>query len=757
MVEMIYFLSAGFVTPLLAGLGAAAISIPIIIHLLSRRPRKPMPWAAMKFLLAAYKKHRMRLQMESLILLLVRCLIVLLLGLALAQPLLDSAGLADQLGGSGKTVLIVLDNGIQTSAKVSDTTTRFDLLRKQAEEVLGALGPTDQAGLITTGKPAAGRVTPATAEPAAVSSELSELEVTAGASDLSSALEIALEAIKTHPDQSRRFYVFLLSDFVKGAVDVDQPLPTTLSALGQVATLVMGTPQETLNNVQIAHFAPDRRVAVPETPGTQPTVQWRLELRRFGMMPSGQTTAIRLSAKGRADERRVVTWDAGQATQTLTFSTLLDEGGEVIYSAELEPMDRTMDVIDLDNARTGLTEVRKTLNVLILARKKTVSTTGPKKFSPERLIELALAPTLDASSWAFKTRVEDPATLDETLLAEADVVFALQPDLIDDPGYARLGAFVGRGGVVWFTPSAGGGSALWPTKLSDVFKLGWSVGLEPEKHEEGEGLKLDVNLAEGFKTARLNMEQLSRPVRLNQSLAIDASSINSPKQLLLQTSGGQPVLVVGQPTGAVGRVILMSVAVDTDWTNLYTKPLFVPLLQESLRVVLDALQPLDSYEPGEQPLLTGQWVNESSLRGPKGQSVLLVKRELTKPRVEGEDDEGGAVSAVRPRTVLVEPGVYAGRTSTLLVNVAGNASDTTGSDPEALEAWLGTVGDWKQSETNEPAQVLAVAEDQADIAWPLLWVVLALVLFETFFARYVSRGRRGKEESIMPAGGVTSW
>ncbi|MDH3585436.1 MAG: BatA domain-containing protein, partial [Phycisphaerae bacterium] len=72
-----------FAVPSLAVAGAVAISIPIIIHILSRRPRKPQPWAAMRFLLAAYRKHRVRTRLEQLLLLLVRCLILFLLGLAL--------------------------------------------------------------------------------------------------------------------------------------------------------------------------------------------------------------------------------------------------------------------------------------------------------------------------------------------------------------------------------------------------------------------------------------------------------------------------------------------------------------------------------------------------------------------------------------------------------------------------------------------------------------------------------------------------
>src|SRR6266404_6447891 len=64
---------------------AGAVSVPIIIHLLNRKRFRIVPWAAMRFLLAAQKKNSRRLRLEQLILLAVRTLLVLLLVLAMAS------------------------------------------------------------------------------------------------------------------------------------------------------------------------------------------------------------------------------------------------------------------------------------------------------------------------------------------------------------------------------------------------------------------------------------------------------------------------------------------------------------------------------------------------------------------------------------------------------------------------------------------------------------------------------------------------
>src|SRR5258708_39888662 len=78
-------LAFGFLNWTMAGVAAGLISIPIIIHLLNRRRFKTVTWAAMDFLMKAMRKNRRRLEFEQWILLATPCLLVFLLGLALAR------------------------------------------------------------------------------------------------------------------------------------------------------------------------------------------------------------------------------------------------------------------------------------------------------------------------------------------------------------------------------------------------------------------------------------------------------------------------------------------------------------------------------------------------------------------------------------------------------------------------------------------------------------------------------------------------
>src|SRR5918997_5254622 len=101
-------LAVGFVTWGFFWAGLAAVSIPVVIHILNRRRFKTVTWAAMEFLLRALRKNRRRLRFEQWVLLATRCAVVVLLGMALARPLgCESATVAGVGGRSGVSVLVI--------------------------------------------------------------------------------------------------------------------------------------------------------------------------------------------------------------------------------------------------------------------------------------------------------------------------------------------------------------------------------------------------------------------------------------------------------------------------------------------------------------------------------------------------------------------------------------------------------------------------------------------------------------------------
>src|SRR5438094_6359244 len=92
--------------------GALAAGIPIALHFFYRSRFRNVPWAAMKFLLAALEQTSRRLRFQELLLLLLRIAVMALIALAMARPTLTAgAGRGDAVDA-----VLVIDRSMSMSA-----------------------------------------------------------------------------------------------------------------------------------------------------------------------------------------------------------------------------------------------------------------------------------------------------------------------------------------------------------------------------------------------------------------------------------------------------------------------------------------------------------------------------------------------------------------------------------------------------------------------------------------------------------------
>ncbi len=124
--------------PWMLGLGGAAVSVPIIIHLLNKRRFRIVQWAAMEFLLDADKKNRRRVRVENLLLLALRCLLMFLIGLLLARPFLPSR-LANLVSQDQQLERIVLLDDSLSSQVVNGSVPSFDAAKSALKRLVTQL------------------------------------------------------------------------------------------------------------------------------------------------------------------------------------------------------------------------------------------------------------------------------------------------------------------------------------------------------------------------------------------------------------------------------------------------------------------------------------------------------------------------------------------------------------------------------------------------------------------------------------------
>jgi hypothetical protein len=127
--------------------------IPLIIHLLNRRRFRRVEWAPMRYLKLTIQRNRRRIQIEQLLLLLLRMALPVLLFLFLARPLLNPTGLERWLGSSGRVSHVIVVDDSLSMGYASGGPPALNRARDVAVALLGAARPGDRCSLVATSAP----------------------------------------------------------------------------------------------------------------------------------------------------------------------------------------------------------------------------------------------------------------------------------------------------------------------------------------------------------------------------------------------------------------------------------------------------------------------------------------------------------------------------------------------------------------------------------------------------------------------------
>lgn len=770
--------------------GVACVSIPIIIHLLFRRRRKPVLWGAMRFLLEAYRRQRRRLTLEQLLLLLARCAVIVLVALAIGRPLLERAG-ALGAGGS-RTVYLLVDNGLASSARDAEGESALDRHKRAADEILGALGPSDRAGLIALGAPADPLVAPASSDLGAVRSLVDQLAATDSATDLAGASErLRAELAGESARRSREVIVVVLSEFLTGSADVTAALPTLGAgdgAKGAPVRVIATRPAERpASNVQIVAVDPLRSVVLAGDGRAGGADQVRVSLRRTGPAvgePGSTTLRVRsvtpgvpggLEAPGGAAAETVVRWSPGQSEATapvtapLPVGALVADSGDSEAAAIVAEIDR--DSVDGDNVFRRPIAVREELRVGIVTRRRFGAAPGVERLDPADWVRLALRPT---GATPIDVVDIEPASIDAPSLAALSAVILMRPDLVEADGWKRLAQFVDTGGLLVVFPPAEPSVHLWTDAMTEALALPWRLAREattyepPMKLADEQPRSALLGLVEG------EMKDLTAPVSVTKVLAVEQAP--SGVETLLALQNNTPLAIAGSaqrsaegstngatPTGTSaaerGLVVYVATAPTLSWTDLPAKPLMLPLLQEIVRQGVGRAHGSWAVTAGGRPTApgAGRVVELRRLGAPGGErdeAALLV------------DDAGRTLQPVRKAGLFRAVDGRGVTRGVVAVNADARAGRTDAQATSVVQAWLGAMAgapggggvewiDTGAGATRTAAAQFAAASDRAGgspISLPLLIAALLVALAETVMARFFSHAFR--EEA--PGAGVAA-
>lgn len=786
------FLHAG-----LAAAGFACVAIPIVIHLLFRRRRKPTPWAAMRFLLEAMRRQRRRLRLETLLLLAARCLMLACLAAAIARPLLSGA--SGQGPAGGRDVYLLIDNSIASRARDSSGEAALSRHMAEAKKVIDALRASDRVGLVTLAGPAEGVVAPASADARAVGGLVDAIVPADSGADINGGLErigatLRAERATLSGGPVRPVTVHVFSEFLGGSADTTRPVSSALKGLEGVTLVASRPAASSVDNVQVVAIEPLRSVVILGSVGAgsasganagAETTQVRVTLRRVGALASAVT---RLRLRGAEEDAAAgqgvnVRWEQGQSEATVTVqmepeatgrpaSALgSDRGAERVLVAEID-----RDALEADNVRRRPVEVRDRLSVGVIAQRTFGAAGRADRLSSADWFRLALRPSERSPIEVVDI---EPAAVDAPALASVDAVVIPAPDLLKDDAWTRLRRFADAGGLVIVSPPESASVHLWADRFVGAMGLNWRVAREASASEGGAGLAAFDPTGRGgdsggdgssiFALVSQEMAELTRPVTISRWLALDDPS-RSARALLSLADGTAWMLAgrAGAPKGAGdpaagapssapaaagrGLVVLLGSAPVLSWTDLPARPLMVPLVQELVR--------------------QGVGEGASASVGVAGQSVSAPSGAVELRRVES-GRSGGDASAESSQRVAVgqggsaeaplrSAGVWratdgAGRVrGVVVVNPDAAGARTDAQSPEAVREWLAGAFGAADAQSAPPAIVWsddkgfvtgAAGEGSSRSAWtlPLFIAALALAVAELAMARWFSHAHKERE------------
>lgn len=793
-----------FTSPLAAlGVAGAAAAVPIVIHLLNRKRFVVVPWAAMRFLMAAQKKNVRRLKLEQWLLLAIRTALVILIALAMAavmpwfEPIWQRLFPGETLTTSnqGRTHrIIVIDASFAMAARRPDESTRFDAAKAQAKQVLEKSGPGDGYSLIVLTSPAQAIIPGPVDDREKVAREIEALKMPHAGSDVPGGVHAVAELANKPLGKYARREVYFISDMRRSAWPMPQAdakseaAPAGGSGVAEdwrrvlagsrVAFIDVATQDQ--ENIAVTGLTVGDAVPLANTDiAVQATIQ------NYGKRPRENLAVELLIARaGEKFTLRPVAQELvdvpGSTSRTVTFAldkqNRLRTPGQYVLQVRISE-----DGLPLDDARSMVVRVRDSIQVMVVNGKPSpdpldrASGFLVKALNPNPNGELS--PDSPAAVRTLLPREFQDAGLGDLFRPDAptEVVFLCDVPTIGGNEAARLESHLKRGGSVVFGlgPNSAKNIEAYNRVLFDDGK-GMLPGPLVGVRRAGEGHSYTLLPAQdAFKQPPLSAFRSEREQgsfltpRFGRYLRVNPPA-NSPARTIFSFLPSDPKEKVDRLDPAIieigrhrGRVVVINSTFNEDW-NDWGKTLSYPLFMQELlrhlvggnaRQTVQAGEPLDEYVPSNFVGLTTQIAHDdgTTFAGPN----VIAQDEAGLVRVPNVERAGVYRVSVGGKY----ESLFAANVPTVTA-IGGAESDLrrwTGVDLRSLapDADLQVVNDSTEiqaratSGTGVSEDIVVTRPRGPAVARVVLILVLILLACETVFAWKFGSARAGASADPM--------
>jgi GTP:adenosylcobinamide-phosphate guanylyltransferase len=698
--------------------GMAAFSVPLVIHLLNRSRYRTVDWGAMHLLDKAFQANNKRIRIEQIILLLIRCCIPILLAMCLARPVLTAWRTLP--GETPQSVVVLLDNSY--SMELENTTeTAFDSATDATCQILDSLKRGSELSVINMG----GAASPVFETPIydvhRLTRQLQQRDGGFGAASVADSFAAASTILSTAAHAQRE--VILVSDFQAadwpdGGNDLAERVEAGFADLTIRPNLTfLRVETEPVENISLQSLSYSRAAI-----GVGQTLKLRANIKNHDAR-SYASLRLKLFVDGKQQSTSQVSLNP-YATSQVLFTHLFQQPGSHVVQVVLDHEDG----LAVDNHAAASISVLERIEVLLVD-----GAPSAKPLEGETdFLAIALTPFSTG-----RTKLSDlvhvntvsPGQIDASQLATAQVVVLANVSRLADEELTRLQHYVAQGGSLLLFPGDKTDVAWHNEKMAAAGLLPMPFGplqghqTEPEQQSRILAQRFDHPALQLFND-RSNGNLADGQIRIWYRLMAPADDARSVS-IVARLANGDPLLV--ERSMQEGVVLQAATACDLDWSNLPTRPFFLPLMQEIVVKMATRVAPPRNIRAGD-PLIV----------------ILPRDAEGDALTITTPDDRQITVHATkRGERSLVEfaqtqrPGVYVVDGSELgsqyFVSSASRAeSDLAALTPEQLDTIAKQCGARVVSSVAERSRLEQLRMNGREI-WRYVWIgVLGLMLGEVF-------------------------
>jgi hypothetical protein len=582
------FITSFFANPALVG-GALAGSIPVVIHLLNRQRFKKVVWAAMHWLWASYKKSQRRLQIEQLILLLIRILVLVLLAFALARPALQQ-GMGLIAGRASAHRVIVLDNSFSMGQQVGGHPL-FDAAKDAAVELATNLALSDEVDVILANSGADEVIASSSLRKQDIANNIKAAMLSDGGTDIPKSIAAGCRILNERKTKNLRREIIVITDQTRAGWEDSNHQPRRVMGADEDAIAKAFEDPKSRPCVKIMRLAGEKEndnLAAVSVDIDEKVVPARVDTQILATVKNysestQKSVKVTLKIDGEEATSETLNNIDSHKTETVAFRHTFGEPGSHTVSIQLPN-----DTLPADNTAYLAVDVEDQIKVLCVDGQQRVKANE----SEMDYFRQALSPTKSEEVHAGRMPLL-PEVIADSALAEANLdnyrlVVLADVAAIPAEKIVALEQFVKHGGALWIFVGEKVIPSLYNKELANLLPmdLGELTGTDKED-DPGEGLsdkEISHPAISKFKNIRglkLNQLRSRRRFKLIPKTQADPSL----RTVLAYETGD---VAAAEKAVGEGRVMLFGTTANMAWNNWPGKNEYLPLMNY---IALDLIQP----------------------------------------------------------------------------------------------------------------------------------------------------------------------